>query len=64
MIVYVKLTPRRWIALDVGKEERRWTNAHVGEQTNTPDDARGLLSNSGELIAGPGPWDEVEGASD
>ena len=61
MIVFVQVSPRRWIAIETVKYENAWYSAHGA---TTKREAHGLIYQTGERIAGPLGWgDCVRAAS-
>lgn len=62
MIVFVKITPRRYIALDTQKYESAWRNVAPGMNPPIRPTSEGLIYASGTLIA-KGDWTTVERAA-
>ena len=58
MIVIVKVTPRRYIAVDTTYEETGWRSTAEGHRRGN-----GYIYASGTLIAGPADWTTVDNAA-
>lgn len=64
MIVFVKVSPRRWLALDCPKYESGWRSTHRGRQPDAPAGTEeGILYATADIIAGPADWTTVEQAA-
>lgn len=63
MIVFVKVSPRRYIVLDTPKQETAWRNTRLSAPTSAFPGTEGIIYTNGTLIAGPADWETCEQAA-